>query len=248
MKFLMPRARATRDFDFVLDTVLLSEQQPGLAETLKRLGYEVVQNAKNFQFEKPIPNSPEIMRIEFMAPAENKRAKDFRVNVTKGVHARACAGGSVVILESDVHQVSGFLPNGTQVSANLRVTRAHSLVMMKCLAMEDRWRNLRGPAQKEHDRDEARSHAADIVAIVTAQTDMQAFRAAFQSQFRSDPDLGERIYGIWREYFAYDTAPGLLLYEEVLTARASDETGVPRSEIASELKRAQTMLAGLLEE
>ena len=248
MKFLLPRARATRDFDFVLDAVLVGEQLPDLAETLEQLGYEVVRTARNFQFQKPIRDSSEIMRIEFMAPEEAKRANDFRVDVTKGVHARACTGGSVVILESEVHEISGLLPDGAEVRASLRVARAHSLVMMKCLAMEDRYRNVRGPTQAEHDRAEARSHAADIVAIVTAQTDIPAFRAAFQRQFRSDPSLGKRVHGICGEYFGNDTAPGLLLYEEVLTESQSDETVVHRAEITSELKRAQTMLSRLIEE
>jgi hypothetical protein len=38
----------------------------------------------------PIPGSTEKMRIEFMAPEEYKREKDFRVEVQDGVHERAC--------------------------------------------------------------------------------------------------------------------------------------------------------------
>ena len=40
--------------------------------------------------------------------------------------------------------------------------------MLKLLALDDRYRNIRGPAEARHDREEARTHAADIVAIVSA--------------------------------------------------------------------------------
>jgi hypothetical protein len=54
---------------------------------LKWLSYTAIAGARNFQFEKTIPNSKEIMRIEFMAPEEFKRAADFRVDVQKGIHS-----------------------------------------------------------------------------------------------------------------------------------------------------------------
>jgi hypothetical protein len=41
-----------------------------------------------FNSKSPIPNSTENMRIEFMAPEEFRREKDFRIDVDKGVHAR----------------------------------------------------------------------------------------------------------------------------------------------------------------
>jgi hypothetical protein len=245
MKFLLPQARATRDFDFVLDVVFMRKQQPALAGKLQELGYLPVEGAHRFQFQKSIPGSPEVMRIEFMAPEQYKRPKDFRVDIEDGVHARACTGGSVVIGQSDVYEISGHLPDGTPASARLRVTRPHSLVMMKCLAMDDRYRNVRGSAQFEHDRDEAHVHAADIIAITSAQPDLAAFRSHFESQFADDSDLGDRVRAILDDYFGSDTAPGLLLYEEFLTALISTEVTDRRKVIASELRRAQDLLEGL---
>jgi hypothetical protein len=91
MKFMMERARATKDIDFVLDVVRLRSEPLLLGAQLEKLGYAVVDGSRNFQFEKPIPNSRETMRIEFMAPEEFRRAeRDFRVDIQKGVHARAC--------------------------------------------------------------------------------------------------------------------------------------------------------------
>ena len=93
MKFSLPQARATRDFDFVLDVVFL-RAQPVLAAKLQELGYAPVEGAHRFQFQKSIPGSPEVMRIEFMAPEQYRRPKDFRVDIENGVHARAGREGS----------------------------------------------------------------------------------------------------------------------------------------------------------
>jgi hypothetical protein len=94
MKFMLAGARTTKDFDFVLDTIRLRAQQESIAVKLQDLGYASVEGSRNFQFQKSIPGSPEIMRIEFMAPQEHSRRKDFRADIQNGVHARSCAGHS----------------------------------------------------------------------------------------------------------------------------------------------------------
>jgi hypothetical protein len=243
MKFMMERARATKDIDFVLDVVKLRGDQ--LSPRLQQLGYRVVESSRNFQFEKPIPNSRETMRIEFMAPDEFKRQKDFRVEIQNGIHARACIGGAIAISESELHQLAGRLPDGSEFTAALRVTKPYALVMLKLLALDDRYRNIRGPAEARHDREEAQTHAADIVAIVSAQLDLAAFRKAFQHQFNLDPDLGKRVSGILSEYFRANVSPGLLVYEEFLVAdRPSDRD--TRQEVADELERAHGLMGSLL--
>ncbi len=152
------------------------------------MGYAVVDGSRNLQFEKSIPNSHETMRIEFMAPEEFKRGeRDFRVDVQKGVHARACTGGAIAVAESEIHQLAGRLPDGSELTTSLRVTKPHALVMLKLLALDDRYRNIRGPAEARHDREEARTLAADIVAIVSAQLNIAQFKEAFQRQFESNP-------------------------------------------------------------
>jgi len=157
MKFMLAGAHATKDVDFVLDVEKLRGEAIALAERLEKLGYAAVEGARNFQFEKPIPNSPEAMRIEFMAPEEFRRGeRDFRVDVQRGVHARACTGGTIALAESEVHQLAGRLPNGTEFTTPVRVIKPHALVMLKLLALDDRYRNIRGPAEAKHDREEAR--------------------------------------------------------------------------------------------
>ena len=246
MKFMVERARATKDIDLVLDVVKLRGEPLSLGAQLEKLGYAVVDGSRNFQFEKPIPNSHETMRIEFMAPEEFKRGEwDFRVDVQKGVHARACTGGAIAVAESEIHQLTGRLPDGSELTTSLRVTKPHALVMLKLLALDDRYRNIRGPAEARHDREEARTHAADIVAIVSAQLDIAQFKEAFQRQFESNPPLGKRVSQIVGEYFRENVSPGMLVYEEFLVADRPLDRNTQR-EVAKEIERAHRLMRAFL--
>ncbi len=246
MKFMMERARATKDIDFVLDVVRLRSEPQLLGAQLEKLGYAVVDGSRNFQFEKPIPNSRETMRIEFMAPEEFKRAeRDFRVDIQKGVHARACTGGTIAVAESEIHQLTGRLPDGSDFTAQLRVTKPHALVMLKLLALDDRYRNVRGPAESRHDREEARTHAADIVAIVSAQTNLSHFKEGFERQFEADRALGRHVLQVLDEYFGRNISPGMLVYEEFLVADSPIERDA-RQQVAQEIERSHQLMKTLL--
>jgi len=220
MKFSVAKARATKDIDFILNVIGLRKEPQELAEILRRLGYTPVAVARNFQFEKSIPKSPEKMRIEFMAPEQFKRKADFRVDVQDGVHARACVGGSIALSESDMHTLVGKLPNGDQFSCKVHVTKPHALVMLKLLALFDRYDNIRGAREARHDREEAQTHAADIVAIITAQPDPAEFKRQFVNQFQADPLLGIRVLRILDDFFRETTSPGLIVYTEHLAANS----------------------------
>lgn len=245
MKFMLKRARATKDIDFVLDVVKLKGEKVSVAAKLRELGYSVVEGARNFQFQKPIPGTTEMMRIEFMAPEEFRRERDIRVDVEKGVHARACTGGSIAIAESEVHKLSGKLPDGTPYTASIRVTKPHALVMLKLLALDERYRNIRGPAEAKHNREEARTHAADIVAIVSAQIDSQQFKAEFERQFDREPELGLRVGKILDDYFRETTSPGVLVYEESIVADRPLGRDA-RGEVRDEVARAHSLILTLL--
>ncbi len=247
MKFALDKVRATKDVDFVLDVLALRAESLRLAEVLAALGYTAVEGARNFQFEKDIPNSREKMRIEFLAPEEYKRRADFRVDVQQGVHARACTGGTIALAESDTRALTGHLPNGDAFAGNVRVTRPHALVMLKLLALFDRYNNIRGPEEAHHDREEARTHAADIVAIVSEQRELAEFRKKFEEQFKTDPDLGGRVWGIFRDFFRETSSPGFLVYEEFLAAELPAGRETQRG-IREEVNRAHRMLSTILED
>jgi hypothetical protein len=237
MKFAVEKARGTKDFDFLLNVVALRKEPLQLAQIFENLGYTPVPESRNFQFEKPIPGSAEKMRIEFMAPEEYKREKDFRVDIQNGVHARACTGGSIALVQSELHTISGKLPNGDNFTAQVRVTQPHALVMLKLLALADRYSNIRGPKEARHDREEAQTHAADIVAIVTAVPDIARFNNPFVAQFLQEPLLGINVLRVLPDFFREVTSPGLIVYTEYLAAN------IPADRATSELLRRETGLA-----
>jgi hypothetical protein len=227
MKFSVEKARGTKDVDFILNVIALRKEPLQLAKVFESLGYTPVPESRNFQFVKPIPNSTETMRIEFMAPEEFKRHNDIRVDIQNGVHARACTGGSIALAQSDRHTLSGNLPNGASFTGQIRVTRPHALVMLKLLALSDRYNNLRGAKEARHDREEAQTHAADIVAILTAVPDIAAFHAQFIGQFQTDPILGLHVLSILRNFFRAITSPGLLVYSEHVAANLPADRATP---------------------
>lgn len=237
MKFYVHGSRGTKDIDFVLDAIRLRAEAVSLRETLQRLGYAAVPESRNFQFQKQIPGSPEIMRIEFMAPEELKRNNDIRVDVQTDIHARACTGGSIALAEAEPHTFAGKLPDGRLFTASVRVTKPHALVMLKLLDLDDRYRNVRGSDHAAHDREEARTHAADIVAILSARQDLTAFRSGFLRQFGAGAALKDRTVDILTRYFPNTVAPGMILYGEALAANAPAGRD-SRAAIAAELERA----------
>jgi hypothetical protein len=245
MKFAVVQARATKDVDFLLNVLALRNEPIQLAQVFEKLGYTPVPESRNFQFEKEIPDSTEKMRIEFMAPEEYKREKDFRVEIQDGVHARACTGGSIAVAQSDLRSVSGKLPNGDEYTAQVRVTRPHALVMLKLLALADRYSNIRGPKEARHDREEAQTHAADIVAIVTAVPDIALFNSRFVTQFLAEPLLGLRVLHILLDFFRDVTSPGLIVYTEYLAANLSTDRAT-REVLRRETGQAQRIVAQVL--
>jgi hypothetical protein len=154
-------------------------------------------------------------------------------------------GGAIALQESDRYELTGLLPDGQPASTTLRVTRPTALVLLKLLALDDRYRNVRGPAEAEHDREEAQTHAADVVAIMTANLDADAFRQGFYTQMQGQPEVENRIKSILQEYFRTDSAPGMLLYEEALQ-RDTPADSRTRARLRDELNRAFKMMNRLL--
>lgn len=246
LRFMIARPLPTHDFDFILDVSYLRVCGTSIRSVLESLEYKPVENARNFQFNKPIPNSAEVMRIEFLAPAEFARRDEIRVDVQNGVHGRACLGGSIVVVETDKHELAGSLPDGRPARAEVQVTRPHALVLLKLLAMDDRYHNRRGPALAKKDREKARTHAGDIVAVLSAQANLSEFRKAFGAQFGDDSTLKARTYQIIRDYFTDQGSPGLVLYAESLAVDLPPGESV--RELGTELRRAQRLVSSLLVE
>ena len=205
--------RGTKDFDFVLNVVALREITQPISDTLTKLGYQVVQESRMFQFYKQISVTPDQqIRLEFLASEKEKRPKkdDFRVDVQEDLHARACAGAEIALNESDFILLSGVLPNGKTATAKIRLIRPYALLMLKLFAMDDRYRNIRGLKEARHDREEARIHTDDVIRIVRHQIQNPDFKGLFWSQFSKEEELEKRSRNIISEYFTDLNAPGVM--------------------------------------
>ena len=108
--------------------------------------------------------------------------------------------------------------------------------MLKLLALVDRYHNVRGPHEARHDREEARTHSADIVAVLKSQLDPTQFTQAFVRQFRPEPLLGLRVLRIFHDFFREPTSPGFLVYEEHLAANIPAGRNV-QEELQREVQR-----------
>jgi hypothetical protein len=245
MKFVVDNARGTKDVDFLLNVLALRKEPIQLAPVFEKLGYAPVPESRNFQFEKAIPGTTEKMRIEFMAPEEYKREKDFRVDIQEGVHARACTGGSIALVQYDLHTISGKLPTGVPCTLQVRVTQPQALVMLKLLALADRYNNIRGAKEARHDREEAQTHAADIVSIVRAVPDIRKFNDKFLAQFLPEPQLGIYVLRILADFFHDTASPGLIVYTEYLAANLPAEKATAEA-LRRETETARRIVAQIL--
>lgn len=234
--------RRTKDLDFVLNVIALRKTSESIAKILEKLQYKVVPTAKNFQFVKKVPNSNETMRIEFLASEKEKRPNNFRVGVQKDIHARACTGAEIAIKESDSITIKGTLPDGKPAETQLRVIRPYALLMLKLFAIDDRYKNIRGPKEAEHDRNEARIHTTDIISIVHHNIQKSGFRTLFWAQLEEYVELKQRALDIISSYFKDLNSSGIQLYAEFLSMQSIgiDET--------DELKRALREVRLLLPE
>lgn len=242
LRFITGSVRPTRDFDFVLDAYSIARDAPPIVDLLGSIGYTPVEESKYFQFQKAIPGSREVMRIEFLAPEELAKGNDIRVKVQPRLHGRSLKGGSITLRETEEHTIDGKLPNGRPFTTRLRVVKPAALVMLKIFAVADRLANIRGARHREHDRNEAAVHAADVVAILRAQADIALFAESFGAQFSDERSLRDQAYGELSRLFSSTTSPGLLLYEERLRSKADADGRL----IEEELDRVESLVVRLI--
>jgi hypothetical protein len=119
------------------------------------------------------------------------------------------------------------------------------LVLLKLLALSDRYSNIRGPREARHDREEAQTHAADIVAIISTQPAPAQFAAQFLSQFQADPLPGVRVLRILADSFRETTSPGLIVYAEYLAANTPIGHDA-QADLRQETERARRALSRIL--
>ncbi len=161
------------------------------------------------------------MRIEFLAPDEDIRPNQIRVNIQQGLHGRYCRGSEIALKESIYKTIKGTVPNGQTAEILIRVIQSYTLLILKLYAMDDRYKNMRGPKKTDHDRNEARIHTADIISIIHDNIMSQNWIQSFWTQFDKQEELKQEAFKILSEYFKDVNALGVQLYIEFLRMQQS---------------------------
>jgi hypothetical protein len=216
MNFNVKEGRRTKDFDFVLQVQILRNSNVDISPVLKSLGYNVVETAKYFQFDKKIPGSNESIRIEFLAPGDEKDGDNFRVKIQPEFHAHACTGAEIVYNESSRIEIEGVLPNGNPLRKYIRVAQIWAILMLKTIALDDRYKNIRGVGHVDYDRDEARIFSSDVILIIHDHIQNANFTDKFWRQLNNKTSLKDRIVEILNTYYGDIAAPGIQLYREFI--------------------------------
>lgn len=170
------RPRVTKDFDFItsLDLIASADEQQRLHEVLEKHRFQVVPENARWQFQKDV-GKDRVVLLDFHAAPPAEERSDLRVGARRikpgqslgkrGIHARenpeACG--------SHRHPFS-FSYQGLEIVLPNPVT----LVVMKLVAMRDRWLasqdESKSAGERADEAREARKHAADVwrtVAMVT---------------------------------------------------------------------------------
>ncbi len=218
------RPRVTKDFDFIasLDLIASADEQLCLHEVLEKHRFDVVPQNARWQFQKNAGEN-RVVLLDFHAAPPAVPRSDLRVDARRikpgkslamrGIHARenpeACG--------SELHPFS-FCCQGLEIVLPNPVT----LVVMKLVAMRDRWLSSqdesKSAVKRAEEAREAMKHASDVwrtVAMVTrAEGDTapeviegirhsQAFHDAceiFAQYFESSNAWGfQADSGLWQE-------------------------------------------------
>lgn len=160
----LTEARATADLDIFLsaETIVSSESIGKVKEILKALSYEVLPEAKYFQFQKQVSigGSSKNIRIDFLsAPPEPKDISKVKVSSPRikpkgieGFHAFKVDEAEGLDIGLDTVELKGH---------EIKVLSSYNYLIMKLHAFNDRKDDSRETS------DQGRHHAFDIFTTVT---------------------------------------------------------------------------------
>lgn len=186
-----PESRSTNDLDIFLRPELLIA--PGklkpLSQAIEKLGYDVIESAKNYQFVKPGPEGIGEIKIDILTgPQSNFRDTKVKVDSRRihpypsvGLHAHPV--DEAPTLEEGLLQINftGFLSSGIEWKNEISIPHPYTFLMMKLFAFRDR--------VNDEYKEFGRYHALDLYTIVATTT---------ETEWDEFPAFRKWIYG---EYF-----------------------------------------------
>jgi hypothetical protein len=214
----LPEPRATNDIDIFLRVDLLTDRAStaALVAAIQRLGYAPVEEAKYFQWKRPVRVggvTQEVKLDALVGPLGDRRAK-LQVNPPrvrprgKSVGFHAHQTDEALFLEDAPIPIElrGNRSTGEAYTTTVYVPEAFPYLLMKLCAFADR--------KADENKDLGRHHALDAYTIVGMMTEAEYERSkALAGRSRLDPHF-TRVCDIVAAEFASPTTVGMLRLRE----------------------------------
>lgn len=236
----LPEPRSTNDIDVFLRTDLLTDRasMTALVDAIARLGYAPVEDARYFQWKRPImvggvtqevkldalvgPLGDHRARLQVKPPRVRPRGKSLGFHAHQTDEALFLEDAPIPII------LTGDRSTGEPCTGKAFVPEAFPYMLMKLSAFADR--------KTDENKDLGRHHALDVYTIVGMMTEPEYDRARMlASRSRSEPHFA-RVCDVVAAEFSSPTAPGMLRLREHRLFRADfrlDEFAATLAEVFS---------------
>lgn len=219
-----PEARSTNDLDLFLRPQLLINplQLKPLADTLRRLGYQAVRGAENYQFAKPGPTGglEGSIKIDLLTGPQSRfretsaKVDARRVRPRPSVELHAHPVDEALTLEDDLLLVTleGGLADGSSVQAVVYLPHPLTYAMMKLFAFRDR--------VNDENKLYGSYHALDIYGIIATMSEVEWNRALELRELHQASEQIKEAGRIANQYFASLSHQGMVRMRESPYCRA----------------------------
>ena len=219
----LPEPRATNDIDLFLRAEVLADlaRTRVVADTIRRLGYVPVEEAKFLQWKRPIlvAGVPQEIKLDVLVGPLGAFKKKLHVKMPrvrpKGdieFHAHAVEEAILIEEEPGAVDVRGTRTTGEVHQGTVYVPQPFSYLLMKLHAFADR--------KDDADKDLGRHHALDVYTIVGLMSEGEYERAKILGSAHAAEAPAQRARDIVREHFGAPTATGMLRLREHQLFRA----------------------------
>ena len=211
-----PQPRATNDLDFLLrpEIVTASETMATIREALDRTGFEAVESAKYYQFQKILGGGREV-KIDFLAGPLGKFNDPKRVSIDSrrvkpkpsvNLHAHSADEAVAYDLEPLTVPVHGARSNHEAYEAEILIPQGFTYILMKLFAFRDR--------RDDPAKGLAQHHALDLYRVVAMLTEEEfALVRDLAERYREEARVQEAAE-IATRFFYDKTALGILRMRE----------------------------------
>ena len=214
----LPEPRATNDIDIFLRVDVLASlaTMQQFAQALDSLGFEVVEKAKYFQWQRRlvIADVEQEVKVDLLVGPLGEHQGQLKIDKFPRVRPRGtlllhayCTEEAIAIdQESEKLSVRGFRSDGIEYATDVFIPRPFTYLMMKLYAFDDR----KGDQRK----DEGRHHAMDLYRIVAMMTEPEYQRTLALGQKYADDSRVARARTIAASSFGTLTSLGALRFRE----------------------------------